>query len=387
MDSNFYKVLIFSPHLRPIIGGAERQAEKQAKALARLGHTVTILTPRVDPASPDIEKLDGYTVERFHVYDMSEKIRIKGIGLLNLPFVLLQVAWMVWKRSAKADILHCHIASLYTAGAALGAALRGKKSLCKAAMASDAADFGEITKAMPGSAPLINFLLKKYISCWIATTEAVKTALMSQSVPAHRITNIPNGVELPSTVKTRKDGQVARRFLYVGRLSTNIERDVSTIIYAFALLKKKIPDVRLALVGAGDLFDETKKLVNELGLVNSVDMPGFDDPVKWFCEADCFVLPSRREGLSNALIEAMSYGLPCIANDIPPNYEVLDGGRFGSLVPVGNLEMLLHQMELLATDPLMYESLRAGSLFRIESAYSIESVAVRCVSLYKQVIN
>ena len=114
-----------------------------------------------------------------------------------------------------------------------------------------------------------------------------------------------------------------------------------------------------------------------------IQVPGTEDAQSWLAWADCFVLPSRREGLSNALLEAMAMGLPCIANDIPPNREVLADGEAGILVPGGNVEALREQMaHLTVNPPLLAERLSAASIARVAKNYTLTSVAACYDALY-----
>jgi Glycosyl transferase 4-like domain len=72
-DKMKLSVLMFCRQFRPIIGGAERETEKLGAALVEAGCRVKVLTPRFDPDSPDMEKLDGLTVERFPLSDLSRR--------------------------------------------------------------------------------------------------------------------------------------------------------------------------------------------------------------------------------------------------------------------------------------------------------------------------
>jgi glycosyltransferase involved in cell wall biosynthesis len=118
-----------------------------------------------------------------------------------------------------------------------------------------------------------------------------------------------------------------------------------------------------------------------------IHVPGFDSAEKWFAWADAFVLPSRHEGLSNALLEAMAHGLPCIANDIPPNREALADGESGILVPVGNRRALADALASLVRDPGLARHLSAKARERVEQVYSIEVVAQKVMDLYGKCIN
>lgn len=378
-------VLMFCPQFRPLVGGAERQAEKLAKALAALGCKVTIVTPRIDPDSADVEEYEGVRVERFALSDLSRHFPIPGIALINIPVILWQVMRAVHVRLKGYDVLHCHLASLQTAGAALAGRLSGVPVLCKAATAAQRSDLGEIEKGgLTGS--FVSWLIRVLISNWIATTEAVSQALVRAGINPKRIARIPNGVDLSDIGVSHVGGNSVRRFLYLGRLSTNSQRDVPTLIRAFDRLAVTHSDVELALVGSGDLFEETLTLVNTCGASDRIHMPGLDDSNKWMSWANSFVLPSRNEGLSNALLEAMAAGLPCIANDIPPNREVLADGRAGVLVPIGDENQLYRAMLRMISDAAHASTMRTAALSRARSHYGIDAVSASYVALYDDLI-
>ncbi|MGH9959411.1 MAG: glycosyltransferase, partial [Pyrinomonadaceae bacterium] len=166
-------------------------------------------------------------------------------------------------------------------------------------------------------------------------------------------------------------------------LSTNAQRDVPTLVRAFDRLATTHPDVELAIVGGGELFEETRRLAETCAARDRIHLPGFDHPEKWLAWADCFVLPSRREGLSNALLEAMSVGLPCIANDIPPNREVLANGEAGILVPVEDLDALEKAMCAMAEKSAVAQHYSRMASERAKQCYSIQAVAASYLELYR----
>jgi glycosyltransferase involved in cell wall biosynthesis len=378
-------VSMFCPQFRPFVGGTERQAEKLAVLLVAAGCRVKIITPRVDPDSPDREEANGVTIERFPLTDLSRWYPVPGVAVLNIPYILWQVARAVRPRLKGTDVLHCHMASLQTAGAALAGRRAGIPVLCKAATADERSDLGEIQKA-GATGRLVAWLARAFLQTWVATTAGVEEALVRAGVQARDIVRIPNGVELPDIENIDgREGRV-RRFLYLGRLSTNTRRDVPTLVRAFDRLATTKTDVELAIVGGGDLFEETQQLAQSCAVRDHIHVPGFDRPEKWLAWADCFVLPSRREGLSVALLEAMATGLPCIANDIPPNREVLDDGRVGVLVPVENCDALEGAMRNVVEDETLARRLGLNARERAEQCYSIKSVAARYINLYESLL-
>jgi len=115
------------------------------------------------------------------------------------------------------------------------------------------------------------------------------------------------------------------------------QKDFATLLKAFARLRRERP-ARLIILGDGDGKEVLEALAETLGIRPDVDFPGYvANPYVYFRHASVFVLSSAWEGLPNVLIEAMACGCPVVSTDCPSGpAEILDGGRFGRLVPVGD---------------------------------------------------
>ena len=291
----------------------------------------------------------------------------------------------VGPRLKGSDVLHCHLASLQTAAAALAGRIAHVPVLCKAATADHRSDLGQVEKT-GATGRLVAWLVRTCIQYWVATTVAVEEALIRAGVDPAKIVRIPNGVERSDQLDSGGGRAKVKAFLYMGRLSTNTQRDVPTLIKAFDRVATAYPDVELAIVGGGELLEETRRLAEACAARDRIHLPGFDQPEKWLAWADCFVLPSRREGLSNALLEAMAAGLPCIANDIPPNREVLDDGNVGVLVPVEDCDALEAAMRRMVEDVEMARRFALKARERVERCYTIRAVADRYAHLYESLL-
>ena len=160
------------------------------------------------------------TIERFPLTDLSRRYPVPGVAVLNIPYIVWQIARAVWPHLKGADVLHCHLASLQTAGAALAGRIAHVPVLCKAATADHRSDLGEIEKT-GASGRLVAWLVRTFIQTWVATTAAVEVALIRAGVEPGKIVRIPNGVELPDELNTGGGAERVRGFLYLGRLSTN----------------------------------------------------------------------------------------------------------------------------------------------------------------------
>lgn len=141
-----------------------------------------------------------------------------------------------------------------------------------------------------------------------------------------------------------------RLLVSVGRLVQ--AKDHATTLRALAQAPQ---DCRLVVFGEGSQRSRLLDLAAELGVSKRFDLPGHtDNPFAHLARADLFLLTSRFEGSPNALIEALAVGTPVVATDCPSGpREILDDGRFGRLVPVGDHRALATAItETLANPPL-----------------------------------
>ncbi len=178
----------------------------------------------------------------------------------------------------------------------------------------------------------------------VAVSHGVADDLASTAeLPRERIETIYNPVVTPE-LRDRAAEPVAHPWfgdggppivLGVGRLHP--QKDFDTLIRAFARVREKRP-CRLVIVGEGALRGSLMDRVESLGVGADVSLPGFDpNPFAFMARADLFVLSSAWEGFGRVLPEAMACGCPVVSTDCPSGpTEILEGGVYGPLVPVGD---------------------------------------------------
>jgi glycosyltransferase involved in cell wall biosynthesis len=182
----------------------------------------------------------------------------------------------------------------------------------------------------------------------VAVSRGVAEDLVSTlGVPSQRITVIPNPVVTADLFRLAKERPKHPWFepgeppvvLGVGRLSR--QKDFATLIQAFARVHRE-GACRLVILGEGEERPVLERLSAELGASHAVSLPGFvANPFAFMARAAVFVSSSSWEGLPGALIQALACGTPAIATDCPGgSREVLRDGRFGCLVPVGEVPAL-----------------------------------------------
>lgn len=168
----------------------------------------------------------------------------------------------------------------------------------------------------------------------------------------------------------------------IGRLSK--QKNHAMLIRAFAKIADKHPEENLQLYGKGDLEEQLRQLVSELGLENRVFLNGATSQVPLVLKnAGIFVLPSDYEGMPNALLEAMAVGVPSISTDCPCGGPamLIRQEENGMLVPVGDIDAMAEALDRLLADPAF-----AGALGKMAKADAEAYRPERVFQLWKQYV-
>jgi len=144
----------------------------------------------------------------------------------------------------------------------------------------------------------------------------------------------------------------------IGVGSLTEQKDFPTLIKGFATLRNERP-CKLTILGRGNQRDHLESLISNLGLKKDVELAGFkSNPYKYIAAADVFVLSSAWEGLPNVLLEALACGTPVVSTDCPSGpREILQDGKYGPIVPVGDDVMLAEAIKTMLDDPMSEEHL------------------------------
>jgi len=236
-------------------------------------------------------------------------------------------------------------------------------------------------------------LLRPFVGHYIALSGHLESYLRDQiGVPAHRLTRIINGVD---TDRFRPDGPTAAlpealagtdlvRIGTVGRLEA--VKDQGTLLEAFVRLRdldpQAFPRLRLVLVGEGSLRAELEARARTAGVAEQVWFAGARDDIPELLRAlDLFVLPSRAEGISNTIMEAMATGLPVVATAVGGNDELVRDGETGRLVPAEDPEAMARALQGFRDASVRRHMGMAGRA-RAESAFSLAAMVNRYLEVY-----
>ncbi len=151
-------------------------------------------------------------------------------------------------------------------------------------------------------------------------------------------------------ILSSKKRKPMHKIVSVGRFFP--QKNQKMLIQAFAEISPQNPDYQLIIYGEGPLRQELESLISNLHLDNKIFLPGFKKNIhELISDAEIFVLPSDYEGLSNALLEAMCMGIPCISTNVSGIDEVIKNNINGILIPPGNTDKLVQAMERMINSP------------------------------------
>lgn len=389
--AHFPRVLMVVRLFYPWIGGTERQAHKLARALRDRGVDVQLVTGWWFRGTPQQEEIDGIPVYRN--LTLWEFFGIKGLRKLGGYLYIASLIFYLWRRRSEYELIHVHGLNYHTFAAVLAGRWSGRKVLSKLANSGRASDIHKMRgdKQLAGA----RFMLPTALQChrFVALNKTVVAELTAAGVPAQRIVELVNGVEIAEMpIKPTYALHDPVRLLFVGRLHEQKGLDVllralPQLIHARCQASETRP-IRLCLLGDGPQRTALQELAAQLGIAEHVDFAGESDRVsEHLQEADVFVLPSRAEGLSNALLEAMACGLPVIASAIPGNVDVVQHGENGLLCTAEDPASLADALGALLADAPLRARLGAAARATVEHCYSLDYVAGRYLQLYRELIN
>ncbi|MDI6642286.1 MAG: glycosyltransferase family 4 protein, partial [Elusimicrobiota bacterium] len=375
------KICMFIQRFHPYLGGTELQALRLSKALLGVGGSeVFILTQRTKPSLKKFEIIDGLPVYRIFGY---------GEGLIgSLLFSISAFLFLItkgWGR-CEVDIIHAHLASSNAIVSGLAGKLLHKKTILKFGGARATGDIAISKKKfwMRGIAKLE--FIKRTISCFVCPSEEVKREIIEFGFPEEKIFVIPNGVEteiftpIESALKfeLRQKLNLPKNsviLLYSGRLHPG--KGLETLIEFLSELLNQKQNLHLLLVGGGELKTKLQNKCDKLNIKNNVtftDEIKKEEVYKYFKASDIFVSLSCGEGLSNALLEAMSTGLAVVVTDIDSNKEIIEHGHNGFLVNPSNKQNIIDTILRLSNDTSLRNTVGKNAREEILSDYSIEKI-------------
>ena len=406
----------------PLVGGSEVQAEKQARELQALGHDVMVITLRHNKQWEKEEELDGLPIIRVGgIYNREGWLRIGRLGHLPIDFLFFLT---LWRLRHQYDVLHSlQLSPLAAVGALIGKILHkpvivnipstgpGKKQQeSDAVLMADTltnvdflkidfkdvvvGDIAYLHRSAVGGRAIVRFLRKSDAFYQVLSNRS-RPYLTSHGFREEQVVLIPNGVDSekfrPDPQRRPSPATPQRDIVCVARLQ--YPKGVDILLHAWGRMMREPVGwraelkPRLLLIGEGPLQPQLERIVAALGIQDSVQFLGLRrDVVDLLQQAWGFVLPSRWEGMPNALLEAMSCGLPCVATRVSGSEDIIVDSINGLLVQPEQPEELAQALRRIIEDNELVQRLATEARATMLRDYQLSTIIARCVELYRKVL-
>ncbi|MBS62893.1 glycosyltransferase [Salinisphaera sp.] len=320
-------IALFIPDLGG--GGAERVVVNLANEFSRRGITTYLVLARATGPLLDVVSEDVCLAD------------LKCPSRAMAPLLLAQ-----WLRRTQPNVLSSHM-DIANVVAALASKLAGFKGHLQHVVHIHVSSQKNHHRRLKDS--LVFALCKRVYpkaDSIVAVSDGVKEDLESSlALPPNSVTRIYNPI-ITDSFETLAAEPVFHEWIQdsqlplitsAGRLHG--QKDFATLIRAVGILKADGNPVRLLILGDGPEKQELARLVEQLGLGDSVQLIGYvENPLAYIHASNAFVLSSFFEGFGNVLVEALACGTSVVSTDCPSGpAEILDNGRYGALVPVGDV--------------------------------------------------
>jgi len=387
-------------------GGAERFCRIWAHILKQQGHDCTVITQWLGKGFQRREMDEGTriircgiaapvhnaiaVINRFVKYKVLR--RPPPVPSAELPlwrpllaaeslhrfFFMVEAACYAWRHRREMDLIHAH-ESHWISGFSVWLAKKMK-------IPCVVFDQGVVLVNRPlRASPLMRFWLKQRLDadCVVVLTAARRQEFIEAGFPAEKITIIPNAVEIPARTASPAS---SKQVLYVGNFSQGAgHKGFDVLIAAWSEVHRQHPDWSLVMAGRGDA-EAWKKMAATLDCGPSIVFKGWcADMAGLYETAAIHVLPSRTEGLSMALLEAQSWGLPSVVTDIPGSSAVVTSGRNGYVVPVADAPALANAIMKLIAQPAERDRMGREARRLVTERYALPVIADQWFRVYDQI--
>ncbi len=365
---------MFIERFYPVKGGAELQAQSLAKELIKKGVDVTVLTKRFNHSKKG-EIVDGIKIKR---------INAPKKGKIGTILFILKSLFFI--KTHRFDILHMHGVNLFSG--ILAKIAKPKPSIVKTTTAGDV----RAIKKFGGF--WLNTL--KNIDYFICTSmeqekevkkeiKGIKTILLSNGVDTDKF-------KPGNKKKLRKKLKIPNKivFAFSGRLVKR--KGLIFLVNVWKDLVKENKELCLVLLGSGKLQPDSceEELINfikENNLEHNIIMKGEVNNTNEYLQAsDFFIFPSEKEGLPNAILEAMATGLPVIASKIGGNIDLIEHYKTGILYKLNDEKEIKNVIRGILNNKELQYVLGKNARKKVIEQYSIKYVADKYINLYKKMI-
>jgi len=404
----------------PLVGGAETQAFAQSRSLRERGNETTIITFHYSRTWPQREVMEGVPVIRVAALLLRDREKLpRLLQKLSYLLAMLVMGWTLWRQRQYYDVLHVYHLNFLTLLAAMLCRLAGKPMIIslrsagsgKTVRSHNKASF--VTGSLDTTAPLLQInrrvkfegdlerlarmgkpvvrlirsLLQSIHVVVVVLSSRMERWLVEQDFTLPDVQLIPNGVDVTRFTPIHGDTSIRGREQVVVCVSKlRYEKGIDVLLQAWCLVHQQAPQAQLIIVGSGYLQTQLECMAKALGIAASVEFTGLQSDIPTqLHRGSLAVLPSRWEGMPNALLEAMACGLPCVATCVSGSEDIIQHGVNGLLVESEDYQGMAQALLTLLHDPLLTQKYGQAARKTVERHYSLERVIDRYVELYRRI--
>ena len=352
------------------LGGSERQMALIAGALDRSKFAPVVGCFRPEGLRRrDLEQA-GIRVEHFPVYSFASPQAVSG-GWRLARFIRRRGIRLVHTFDYPLAVFALPVAKMFTEAAPVSSQ-RSHRDLIP-----------------PGYRRLVR-MTDRLASAVVVNCEFVRRHLeQDEGVPAARIRLCHNGIDLEefSSREIPRPAALPADALVIGVVcALRPEKGIQDLLEAFGRVRGA-GAMKLVIVGSGPMQEKLESQGRELGIsADCVFVPATGEVVAWLRAIDLFVLPSRSEAFSNALMEAMACGCCAVASDAGGNPELIRNGETGMLFPAGDARALAAVLRLLIGNASLRRRLGGAGMQWVRGNFSIRASAQRMGEIYAELI-
>lgn len=403
----------------PYVGGAETQTLAQSQRLLEAGHKVQVVTFRHKHTWAPRETVKGVPVTRLAGLLLGRRDKLpRPMQQLLYLLSMLIMSWTIWQQRNQFDVLQvcqfsllvlplaivCRLARkpmtivVISAGAEKATKTSGTAKLIAGPLDPNSpwlqvdgktwidGDLYGLKSAGESVVDYTRSLLKQIGAVVIVLSSRMLRYLRENDFDLPGTQLIPNGVDIVRFQPVPADGESEQRARTVVCVSkARYEKGLDVLLQAWRLVQERQPEAKLVIVGSGPLQKQLEQIASALEISRSVEFAGLQSDVPGQLHRGLIgILPSRWEGMPNALLEAMASGQACIATRVSGSEDLIQHGENGLLVESENYEEMAEALVTLLADTALAQKYGAAARATVEQGYTLEHVLNMYTAIYEQ---
>jgi glycosyltransferase involved in cell wall biosynthesis len=401
----------------PLVGGAETQTLAQCQRLVETGYPTQIITFHHKHIWSAHDSIKGVPVQRVAGTLLGKRDKFPRIIQRSLYLLaMLVMAITIWRQRQHFDILQVCQFSLLVLPLALMCYL-AKKPMTIVVISAGAEKPSKTTEAarllagpLDPNTPwlrvddktwidgdlyglqsagtvvvnLTHWLLKQVQAVIIVLSTRTEHYLRKNGFDLPGTQIIPNGVDITRFQLAPQEEMDQRSQTVICVSKARYEKGLDVLLQAWHIVHSHVPEAHLIIVGSGPLQPQLELMADALGIAQNVEFTGLQSDIPAQLHRGLIgILPSRWEGMPNALLEAMASGLACVATRVSGSEDVIQPGVNGLLVESEDYQGMAQALITLLQSPKLAQKYGLAAHTLIEQSYTLEHILNMYIQIYQ----